>query len=141
MSFPNRYQPVKKRAFDNNVPRDESGSPAVEFALTAPVFITMLFGIMHLGWALHCGSSVQFALERAARTKIVNSAVTVSDLRASMAAFLDNVASDAFTLALEDTTISGVKVSRITATYPHQVDIPLIPSFTLTFTPVSVVPR
>ena len=132
---------MKKPVYDKRFRRDESGSPAVEFALAAPVFITMLFGIMHLAWAFHCGASVQYALERAARMKMIDDAVTVADLRTTMASFLDNVASDAFTLALEDTTISGVEVARITATYPHEVDIPLIPTFTLTFTPVSVVPR
>ena len=132
---------MKKRASDKPFPRDESGSPAVEFALTAPLFIVMLFGILELGWAFHCGASVQYALERAARTMIVDDTLVEADVRTSMEAFLDVVASDAFDLALENTTIHGVQAERITATYAHVVAIPLVPAFTLTFASVSVIPR
>ena len=131
---------MKQRVCDKTFRRDESGSPAVEFALTAPLFIIMLFGILHLGWAFHCGASVQYALERGARTVMINGALTEAHVRASMQAFLGDVASDAFDVTLEKTTISGVDVDRITATYPHLVEIPLIPTFTLTFSSVSVVP-
>ena len=52
--------------------RNIAGSAAVEFALTAPVLILLLFGIVEAGRALWATNSLQYAVERAARCGVVN---------------------------------------------------------------------
>jgi hypothetical protein len=51
--------------------RDIAGSAAVEFALTAPVLILLMFGIIEAGRALWAQNSLQYAVERAARCGVV----------------------------------------------------------------------
>jgi Flp pilus assembly protein TadG len=46
---------------------DESGATAVEFALTAPIFIALLFGIIECGLALWTQFGLQYGTEAAAR--------------------------------------------------------------------------
>ena len=46
---------------------DESGATAVEFALTAPIFIMLLFGIIECGLALWTQFGLQYGTEAAAR--------------------------------------------------------------------------
>lgn len=52
---------------------DARGATAVEFALTAPVFLAMLFGTVELGLLLWTQLGLQHATEMAARCASVNS--------------------------------------------------------------------
>jgi Flp pilus assembly protein TadG len=47
--------------------RNTAGSAAVEFALTAPVLLLMLFGAIEYGRVLWTQNSIQYAVEQAAR--------------------------------------------------------------------------
>jgi len=47
--------------------RDESGAGAVEFALAAPVLITMIYGIFEIGQLYEANASMQHALGEGAR--------------------------------------------------------------------------
>src|SRR5512143_2460198 len=50
---------------------DIAGSAAVEFAVTAPVLILLMFGMIEAGRALWAQNSLQYAVERAARCRVV----------------------------------------------------------------------
>lgn len=132
---------MKLRASARTFARHKRGSAAIEFAMMAPVLFTILFGTFQLGWAYHCAGSVQFALERASRTLMVDADADQTDVRAIMDGFLDNVANDAFEVSLDQVVINGVTFSRATSTYQHTVDIPFVPPFDLNFTAVQIVPR
>src|SRR5688500_4203507 len=56
--------------------RDESGTAAVEFAIVASVFITLLIGIAYASIMLHSNAALQWAVETAARTASLNPAIT-----------------------------------------------------------------
>lgn len=51
---------------------DESGATAVEFALTAPIFIALIFGIIECALALWTQFGLQYGAEAAARCASVN---------------------------------------------------------------------
>jgi Flp pilus assembly protein TadG len=51
---------------------DESGSTAVEFGLTAPIFIALLFGIIECALALWTQFGLQYGAEAAARCAAVD---------------------------------------------------------------------
>jgi Flp pilus assembly protein TadG len=51
---------------------DQSGSTAVEFGLTAPIFIALLFGIIQCALALWTQYGLQYGAEAAARCASVN---------------------------------------------------------------------
>jgi Flp pilus assembly protein TadG len=47
--------------------RDTAGSAAVEFALTIPVLLLLMFGLFEFGRLLWTQNSIQYAVEQAAR--------------------------------------------------------------------------
>ena len=52
--------------------RDEQGASALEFALTAPVFFILIFGIIELGLMLWTQFGLQHGAEMAARCASIN---------------------------------------------------------------------
>lgn len=132
---------MNPRASADRLADDTGGSAAVEFAIVAPLFFMLLFGIIQLGWAYHCASSVQYALEHASRAVMLDADTDADDVREAMAAFLQDVARDDFDLTLEDVEINGTDFARMTATYDHEVDVPLLTPFTLHFSSVQIAPR
>lgn len=58
--------------------RDESGATAVEFAMVAPVLLTMLFGLFDLGHNMYTAQMLQGAIQKSARDSTIESATTSS---------------------------------------------------------------
>jgi Flp pilus assembly protein TadG len=58
--------------------RDESGASAVEFALTAPVFMAVLIGVVEIGLLVFAQIGLQSAAELAARCGSINKTVCSS---------------------------------------------------------------
>ena len=54
-----------------NFSRSNAGSTAVEFALAAPILFLLMFGVVEFGRAWWTKSSLQLAIERAARYAVV----------------------------------------------------------------------
>lgn len=121
---------------------DQSGATALEFAILAPMLLTFILGLVQLGWALHCGSSVRWALETSSRTILTNPNATQSALRDAMLARLGDVTA-ANTVAVSlvtDTSDPNAKVKRATATYSYPLSIPFVPSANLNFSATTTVP-
>ena len=57
---------------------DARGSTAVEFALIAPTFLLMLFGIYDLGFTLYVNSMLQGAIQQASRNSTIEGATTAT---------------------------------------------------------------
>ena len=58
--------------------RDESGTTALEFALTAPAFFLFIFGIIQIGLMLWMQIGMQHGAEMAARCASINSTLCPS---------------------------------------------------------------
>lgn len=114
------------------------GATALEFALVAPLFVMMLVGIVQLGLMLHAANTVQWSLERAARTALVAGAPDQATLQAVVDGVLAQSAPGA-ALAITWTvdTSGSVPLARITGTYVHRMDVPMLPSMNARF-PVDV---
>lgn len=61
---------------------DQRGSPAVEFALTAPILILMVFGIVQFGFAFFTYNEMLNGAREGARRLAVGSTVAVAQQRA-----------------------------------------------------------
>lgn len=122
--------------------RDVSGASAVEFAMVAPFLIILLFGIFQVGWALHCASSVRYALERSARTLSINPMMTASDVEAGMRARLSRLADPEISVTLtRDSDLPGMLTTSLNATYVHSLSVPMLPVWDLRFQSAAVVVR
>ena len=61
--------------------RDDSGSAAVEFALIAPILLTLVFGIIQYGWYFYAMQAGASAVGDAARRVAVGNCTTTSDVQ------------------------------------------------------------
>ena len=121
---------------------DEAGATAVEMAILAPVFFVLTLGIVQLGWALHCGSAVRWALERSARTLVLNPDATEAQVRADVVSRLSNITGGdtvAVTLVREGVAPAQPQ-ARVRAVYGYGLNIPFVPAQTLQFRSEVVVP-
>lgn len=81
--------------------RDNRGASALEFALTAPVFLLLIFGIIAFGLLLWTQLGLQHGTEMAARCATVNPTVCPSS-----SAITSYAAQQAYGLALPTETFS-----------------------------------
>lgn len=119
---------------ERDLARDERGAGALEFAILAPVLLTCIFGIIQFGWALHCAASVNFALEEASRTLLLNPNTNAAQLQSKVQSSVASLADGgAVTVTLTDTVAGGVTVTTATSTYKHAFTVPFLPKYNLTF--------
>lgn len=120
----------------------ESGAAALEAALVMPVFITLVIGILNIGWALYCGAEVRHAVERSTRLLIVDPDTTADDVEAAVMADLHgaNAEDVGFTMTTEEVGDTGGAVARLTWTYGYTVEAPFVRPVVLDFGSSLVVP-
>lgn len=122
--------------------RDESGASAAEFALVAPVFLAVLFGIFQFGWALHCASSVRYALEESARSVMLDDNFTAGQVETQMRTKLTDIAqADIQVDITRDASRIGTEMIHLNSTYVHPVEVPFIPAFEVTFNQTTSIAR
>ena len=123
-------------------PRSESGATAVEFALVIPVFLTLLIGTFQVAWVLHCASTVQYALEKSARSLLLDPTITEAQLKSAVLAKLSGMVDTtkvAVTL-VTDTSTAGAPVLRASSTYQPTLSIPMVADWSMTLRSTTVVP-
>ena len=112
---------------------DRRGATALEFALVAPAFIALMFGTIEFGWALHCASSVRYALERSGRELSLNANLTADQLQTAVRAQLTGIADNNVTVTLNRQTINGWRFAVATAVYNATISVPLAGDYPITF--------
>jgi Flp pilus assembly protein TadG len=60
---------------------DSSGSQVVELALTLPVLLTLIYGVMECGRVMFTHAALNFAAEEATRYATVNYDASISDIK------------------------------------------------------------
>lgn len=121
---------------------DDRGSAAVEMALVLPTFLSLMIGILAVGWAAHSTHNVRFALAEGARALQLKPTLTQSQLQTivrSKVLEAHGVDDISVTLTL-DPLSSGVQLAHTTATYPVSITVPLIGSYSFTYSVSMTVP-
>jgi Flp pilus assembly protein TadG len=121
--------------------RDQHGATAAEFAIIAPVFCVLVFGVIEVGRMMFMGASVQYALDRAARVAVTDSDATETQIQAAMDEFLEAAGSPTVDIAMTTQDVGDVPVRRITAHYDHTVYGPFISSFSIGFDFETLIPQ
>lgn len=119
--------------------RDAAGASAIEFALTAPVFMAMLFGIVQAGIALWTQFGLQYGVEAAARCAVVNAATC--DSATNIAAYAANNALGLSIPASSFTVANASCGSQIQASYAYSFLIPFLHNSTVALTAQSCFPK
>lgn len=127
-SFPKLF------AFASRLRRDTRGAAAVEFAMVSPLFLLMAIGGMEVSIALHKGSSVQWAIEKAARTAMITPAIDQESFQDLVDDNLAQMGVEAeVDVAYSKETGTEIVLARAQATYVHTVRPVLLPSFDVSF--------
>lgn len=108
--------------------RDEDGGPAIEFAIIAPVFITVCLGVISLGYAFQVRNEMAHAVDAGIRETMLDPTISDADLETAIKdAFLESDP-DNLTVTLTETTIAGVDYRAIALSYPFtRIVIPGLP--------------
>lgn len=117
----------------------DRGSSAVQFALVAPVFVTMLFGIFEFGRVLWMQASLQYAVQQAARC------VSVNTIRCDNSTDTTNYAASrvlGIAVPAADFTVSTPTCgSKVAASVPFTFVASRLFSYSITLTASSCYPR
>ena len=122
----------------NALLRDQSGATVVEFALTLPIFIALVFGVIQVGMLLWTKLGMQNAVETAARCASVN-----TTLCPDAATIQSYAAQNAFGLNLPSSTFvstAGACGQQVSATYSYPIFSPYFPASSVTLTAQSCAP-
>lgn len=131
-----------RRRSPRSLAADASGASAVEFGMIAPLLVILLFGICQAGWALHCASSVRYALDESARVVSINPQITAADVEAAMRERLEAFADPAISVSVsEDMDSPNLRITNLRATYIHHLSAPMLPAWELRFQSTAMVAR
>ena len=118
-----------------------SGATAVETALILPVFITFVFGILNLGWALYCGAEVRHAVERSSRLLIVDPTTSASTILTNVKSQLSAADPNSVSLTKDTQSLgAGGGIAKLNWTYAYTLTSPFMRSATFNFDSTTVVP-
>ena len=120
------------------IKRDVRGATAVDFALTLPVFVTLIFGFIQLGLVLWTQLGIQNGVEAAARCASINTAVCPDAI-----SIQNYAAQHALGLGLAPSTFSVAPAScgnQVTANYTFPLVSTSFPSTTLALSAQSCFP-
>jgi Flp pilus assembly protein TadG len=102
--------------------------------MIAPLFFLLAIGGMEVSIALHKGSSVQWAIEKAARTAMITPAIDQAKFQDLVDDNLAAMSVDAqVNVTYSTETGSEIVLGRAQATYVHTVRPIFLPSFDVSF--------
>jgi len=104
--------------------KDTRGAMTVEFAIAAPVFLIFVMGLVDFGRLFWIKSTMQFAVEQAARYAMVNPDATTTALETYAT---DESTVDGITFSAATSTSGGINFRTITASYTFSFIIPIVP--------------
>lgn len=109
---------MKRYGWINRFKGDRNGSPALEFALIAPLFFAAVFGAMELGRGLYERNRFNAAAAIATRTIALDPDAGETDIKASITAKLGNYNVNDLTITIgADETIAGQTFKKIEISY------------------------
>jgi Flp pilus assembly protein TadG len=117
-----------------------SGSAAIQFAIVAPAFLALVFGIIYLGMIYFDTQTLQTAVESAGRMISLNSSVTQDQLKTAIQNQLGVIGSPTITVSYTTATINGQNVGHLTATMTRTYIVPLITTYNMNYTAETYLP-
>jgi Flp pilus assembly protein TadG len=110
--------------------KDRGGTSAVEFALTLPLFILMIFGVWQIGYGMWAQFAIQHGAEMAARCMAVNQSVCDNNTDTATYAVSQSYGLNPSPVFVVSQPICGNQISATYTVSPVVANIG-IPTFTL----------
>jgi hypothetical protein len=132
--YPNRLHRRLLRLC-RHVVGDREGITAVEFALMAPVFLTLFFGVIELGRAAYTQGVVSFAAEEATRYAVVNYDISeqeVVDLTEDCLLGVDRDRINAIVVTGPINPADNTRTISVEVSYNFEFLLPFLPGDTIT---------
>lgn len=122
--------------------RDDRGSAAIEFSLVVPVFLVMVTGILAVGWAAHSTHNLRYALAEGARALQLKPTITQSELQILVRSkvFEGHGPEDVSVTLTFDPLSAGVQLAHTTASYPVTFTVPLVGSYSFSYSVSMTIP-
>lgn len=134
-------QSVSARRLAQRLINDPSATAVLEFAILAPLFIMLMFGVIVLGWALYTMSTVNLVAERVGRILLLNPSMSSSEIEGRVSAELNYLDQDALEVTVSTDTASGsYRIARATVSYEFAVEVPLVGTYPWFYTTTVSVP-
>lgn len=125
-------------AFRKGLTRSERGAATVELALTLPLFLAAVFGIVEIGRLIYTQAALSYAAEEATRYAVVNEGnVTTADIEAFAAAQLMGVVDSntaVFSAAAPIDPVSNTSLFTVQVSYPYDFMMPYVADGAITLT-------
>jgi Flp pilus assembly protein TadG len=129
---------IRQKLF--SIGRNQGGAAAVEFAIVSSAFISFILGIAYLGIMLYTDLAVHWALEDGARLAEIDTSTTQAAVTSAINGYLNGMGVSSATVTYTVTKPS-ITVAYITATLKQTYTIPLVKTFTVTFSADTYVPQ
>lgn len=122
--------------------RDARGSAAIEFSLVVPAFLVLVTGVFAVGWAAHSTHNVRYALAEGARALQLKPTITQTELQSLVRSKVyDGHGSQDVSVTLTfDALSGGVQLAHTTASYPVKFTVPLLGSYSFSYSVSMTVP-
>lgn len=134
-------QSVSDRRLAQRFISDPSATAVLEFAILAPLFIMLIFGVIVFGWALYTMSTVNLVAERVGRILLLNPRMSSSEIEGRVSAELNYLDQDALEVTVSTDTASGsYRIARATVSYEFAVEVPLVGTYPWFYTTTVSVP-
>ena len=104
--------------------RSESGAVAVEFALVGLIAITLMLAILEFGRSFYMRNEMSYAADVAARTILMNQAVTNITVEETIRGAITFGMSEDLEVALGAESVGGVTFRTLLIRYPLSLFIP-----------------
>jgi Flp pilus assembly protein TadG len=126
----------------NRLFRNDRGSAAIEFSLALPILLVMIIGILAVGWAAHSTHNLRHALAEGARALQLEPTITQSELQTLVRSkFFEAHGPENVSVTLTiDPLSAGVQLAHTTASYPVTFTVPLVGSYSFSYSVSMTVP-
>ena len=120
---------------------DQSATALLDFAILAPLFILLVFGVIVFGWSLYTMSTVNLAAEHVGRLMQLDPSMSSEQVSQRVRAELPHLDQDNLDISVASETVTGYRVARATVSYEFTLDLPLVGSYPLHYTTTVSVPQ
>ena len=120
---------------------DDSGAAAVEFALVASAFITLIIGISYCAIMAYTRATLQWAVETTIRDAAINPDATQAQLATTLNGHLSDMHLPGATVNYSTAMVGAVQVATLTANFAQSYTIPFVGTFNHTYTATGKTPQ